>query len=1012
MSKPFYYAQVKKLEKILKIPAERKYIGSTKKYWKDRLTSLRARRSRSRARAALHREIRQKFSRNVHWVATFSLNNQTGLIKQGDIKLRPGQKSRVEAMKDFEASIDEYKGEAEDVKLTTKTTKILKRSIKESRRQVKRQRLKALIYSLPNLPVDDGYEKYCMVDYVLQYANKRKGNNKKLDRMGLMKLLNRDDPEKGISCEEVEELADTLKINVTCCMIDNTYLINKRHDTAFGNKKHKNTPHLMFYVSNGHCYPVESSSRMSFADKAREGIKYTKVEGKTPKQKTITRTDAIEDIIEQSIYGGPKENFIIQAKAFTSDSLLAIMKKLNIQFTFSSNSKKDIKKLRIGNTNIIAIDNIKDTKKVCKNLNVDFDGKTISTVIMDDFNKKYKLHKSEYNDKTLDIIDNLNLSPHHFRFNGTENLEEADLKAIDISKCYTSCMVKDQEYPIFSVFDYPEAFLEKAHKKSSVKGGLKGEAPLVGLYYIETENQFPLMGNSWYSHVTVKYALENNIITKDNIKYQLISQYKTTNKDFKEFQRNIYKMPTTIAKKCINSFIGGLNLKQSKNTKHYVTNSRTEAIMLSGVGESSHFYDPIRKLHTITTKGEANKMISNANHKPIYNQIIEQGRLAIYELAKKVGLNNCVAIKTDCVIFKKIPLRERKQNIKFGVKPGCYRMEKVKNIPVCRLSARENIYTYIHEDIKDWNEGSLSDKNLCIDGYAGTGKSYLINNELDKNAQRLAFTNTAANNINGKTLHGYFKMSMEDDTCNLNNHKAEDIIIDEYSMVPDSMFSILTNLKMNYPETNIILSGDSRQIQFIPKECSLNKPIPRMMDTYAFRSLTNFNKVELTKCHRADERFAHDIKDGLFRKHANCNITMDSTDTHVVITNRKRDRINSYKYNKCENKKYLTFKTGTPWIAKDTIKKLGIVKNTFYTLQADKKNKCLVMTSEAQAIPLNKSQVKTYFELRYAMTINKLQGHTIKEKYLIHEWDHIHNTREKAYTSCSRATKSCQYGIC
>jgi hypothetical protein len=39
------------------------------------------------------------------------------------------------------------------------------------------------------------------------------------------------------------------------------------------------------------------------------------------------------------------------------------------------------------------------------------------------------------------------------------------------------------------------------------------------LYYIESNNFFPLRGNGWYYHSLVTHCLDNSIITRNYIKY-------------------------------------------------------------------------------------------------------------------------------------------------------------------------------------------------------------------------------------------------------------------------------------------------------------------------------------------------------------------------------------------------------------------------------------------------------------------------------------------------------------
>jgi hypothetical protein len=40
-----------------------------------------------------------------------------------------------------------------------------------------------------------------------------------------------------------------------------------------------------------------------------------------------------------------------------------------------------------------------------------------------------------------------------------------------------------------------------------------------GLYYIESDNYFPLRGNGWYYHPLTSYCLEKGIISGNDIKY-------------------------------------------------------------------------------------------------------------------------------------------------------------------------------------------------------------------------------------------------------------------------------------------------------------------------------------------------------------------------------------------------------------------------------------------------------------------------------------------------------------
>jgi hypothetical protein len=61
----------------------------------------------------------------------------------------------------------------------------------------------------------------------------------------------------------------------------------------------------------------------------------------------------------------------------------------------------------------------------------------------------------------------------------------------------------DIEKPVFTVMDKLEIY---------------NDHTCPGIYYVETKNYFPMRGNGWYYNNMIDYALENNIITKNDIK--------------------------------------------------------------------------------------------------------------------------------------------------------------------------------------------------------------------------------------------------------------------------------------------------------------------------------------------------------------------------------------------------------------------------------------------------------------------------------------------------------------
>ena len=79
-----------------------------------------------------------------------------------------------------------------------------------------------------------------------------------------------------------------------------------------------------------------------------------------------------------------------------------------------------------------------------------------------------------------------------------------------------------------------------------------------GIYFVETDNYFPLRGNGWYSHAMIDYVLGKNIITKENISYVVYSSLTAPKDYFNKFIDYIYGMNDGYEKLKVNSTLGSL----------------------------------------------------------------------------------------------------------------------------------------------------------------------------------------------------------------------------------------------------------------------------------------------------------------------------------------------------------------------------------------------------------------------------------------------------------------------
>ena len=109
-------------------------------------------------------------------------------------------------------------------------------------------------------------------------------------------------------------------------------------------------------------------------------------------------------------------------------------------------------------------------------------------------------------------------------------LKHKKVFSIDINKSRKNILRYSKfDFPVYTVMDQVKLFNQNKDIKC-------------GLYYIETTNNYmPLRGNGFYSQPMINYCLENNIISKTDIKYELIPSLTLSKDYFNEYIDTIYK---------------------------------------------------------------------------------------------------------------------------------------------------------------------------------------------------------------------------------------------------------------------------------------------------------------------------------------------------------------------------------------------------------------------------------------------------------------------------------------
>ena len=305
---------------------------------------------------------------------------------------------------------------------------------------------------------------------------------------------------------------------------------------------------------------------------------------------------------------------------------------------------------------------------------------------------KFSDTESCFNDTVQEIMN----SPLSHAYSFVEPILEPTtgkkLFTIDINKCRRNILLNHKhDYCVFNVMDEAQVF-----QNSKI---------IEGLYYIESDSYFPLRGNGWYYHSLVQYCLDNNIITRHDIKYVIyssstvkhdyysgfinycndhilnydqIQEYYNTRADENinfegvpqedetcvdmnsngEFE-TIYTVKNKCVlsdykKSCINSMIGGFKPNTQKKqiwSSVIVTQSKIEALqhviqyegsfLNSFTSDGKMFFHVLKPSETTNIETE----------RPLYDQIVQQEAMELHKLKTLVESKGGVVtdINTDAI---------------------------------------------------------------------------------------------------------------------------------------------------------------------------------------------------------------------------------------------------------------------------------------------------------------------------------------------------------------------------
>ena len=878
----------------------------------------------------------------------------------------------------------------------------------------------------------------CVVDYLIyKYNNPDNADNKRIKKLTVEKIK-----KLAFHCEDGDtsqfDLKEGLNVNqisaimkfIRCAFIAVNFDLKefykwKPEDSGLNKNKNINFT-MIFMVQNRHFYPIEDDEIRN--NIMRQAYNYSTV---TNKIEEIHEKVKIENVInEKNIIINPDINEIDDIKKGiiilndTADSMDYLCDMLRSDMTLRNKDlhcdNNGLKQIKISKDLIIYTN--PDYERIKKNADimmeylkikafrdeellkyVNIENKSLTSIALYFFNDNFKLKKSSCNQQIKNIFNSELCKIKAFRDTFKIPQNKNNIVSIDKNKSYIHALYTNKyDFPVFTTYDTVEIYDDKGYDRP-------------GLYFITTDNYFPLVKNHWYNSSALQQASERNI--KFEVKFQVIASDIIKYDYFKNFIDLLKKECKDDYKILLNSFIGCLNKVKKdsyevnfstdyKQVCDYFFNNENITVKTELINDDDILY--------ICKKKQT--QIFEEHSQPIYNQILLNAHFDLYDKWREVG-GDLIQIKTDCLVIENA--KQIIPNLNFG---GYKYEPRPTHYKINFFTGYNALYKH---DIKkwkicnEWRNGINNNESLFLNGLAGTGKSYTIGKICeyldDKNLSyiKLAPTNKSALNINGVTIHKAFGIQ---DNKSLNKKiqrlgRYNYIIVDEYSMITLDLYNMFIILKAKYKNVKFIFAGDCNQLPPI-EEVERNYENSRLL-----MELCGFNQIKLTKNMRSDSILfdvhtrllnGEDVKND-FKKNKLCR-------KNICYFNKTVDKVNNLWMTKeSENTDeedilrigdmFLTI--NAPLICKKNNKKLKLYNNGEYTLSDFDDKKIYIQdnnNNENEEIEITYKDFEEFIRPGYAVTAHCAQGATIHEEYAIYDYDSTRSTKNWRYVALSRAT--------
>lgn len=887
----------------------------------------------------------------------------------------------------------------------------------------------------------------CFVDYIQYRLKDKKGYKKKITDEMIQKLsLETEmgdeiadlDPEPNKNGYTIQHMCNYAKhINASIYILSDDELIY-HHINDQGMSLA-----LVFEIKNSHLYPIIDNA---FVQSVVTRVQVNVDSDKIKKEVKIEKKEY--DIVEYDSKLGTGLDYAVNVmhreKLQVYDKPLVLHHGQLAPFVL-----KDKKYLPFGEER----DDYKIIKEYCEKNDIKYQGHTaqyFSKKYLQEFEEKHTSYFNSQVEKCL-LAENVKHRTHlgicSDRFdeliNDTENLH-----CWDINKQYRYCMENPRE----------DFMIIRFHKNIKMTNEYRG----LGLYYIESDDYSLLHGNNWYSSGMVEYAMSENICFTIKCYIQGDSIGKTVLSDvIKKIVDDVDDVK--VSKLMINSIYGFMCKTSSNRTQLRIDTDKEKVwnnyLKYKGkANEEPTVFEIDIEDKKYYAYGNKSSSIQKNQNLPIAIQIQDQANIKLHQLSKIMG-GEILYRKTDMIVgHNPEPIDAKPDDIVGGFKiqeiPEIEKMKPQKSL--------ENRSVKLPKIIEQWNDlefevsdnykeivdFALNNHGLQLIGRAGTGKTfiakYLIQQAQEKKIghTKLAFTNKATINLNGQTIHSFFKLTKNGQISKSWVEKIKKVIklvvVDEISMIDSDLWKLLVEFKQ-LTGCMFVIIGDYRQL---PPVCDEAGQYYDWFNHPSIRYLANNNRCELSKLSE-NSRYGQELWDFLEEiwignysskttaKLANFeNWVIEDLigNTNICYRNRTRKYVNkiiedyliqgkefrSIPYEGEANNynqdarlfvgaKLLMYKT----IKDSETKERILAKNESVTVTMLGESNYLIENESGVTHELPYDKFHTDCILGYATTIHKSQGDTVKGRLNIFDLEFITDwlkDKRALYTALSRAT--------